>query len=194
MSTASLSPQQITFQLHSRRHPRHLSGVGESRRLSGLRHRAGHQDRASRRARRGHEDAAPGQGRLGHRVRADLRRGKTPPPQARHPGGSAAPRADQSRGLRRLRRLLGAVELHLGRAAGDRARAQAHHQSIDLQQGLFLRQGLLPVLCHRRRRQAAPPRAGRSRQYRRSAGARLEAFAGAALQRRRRRRRRHRRA
>ena len=39
--------------------------------------------------------------------------------------------------------------------------AQAHHQSIDLQQGLFLRQGLLPVLRHRRRRQAAPPRAGR---------------------------------
>ena len=69
--------------------------------------------------------------------------------------------------VRRLRRLLGAVELHLGRAAGDRDRAQAHHQPVDLQQGLFLRQGLLPVLRHRRRRQAAQPRAGRSRQYRR---------------------------
>ena len=32
-----LSPQQITFQLHCRRHPRHLSGLGKSRRLSGLR-------------------------------------------------------------------------------------------------------------------------------------------------------------
>ncbi len=38
------------------------------------------------------------------------------------------------------------------------------------------------------------PRAGRSRQYRRSAGTGLKALAGAALQRRRRRRRRHRRA
>ena len=36
-----------------RRHPRHLSGVGKSRRLSGFRNRAGHQDRASRRTRRG---------------------------------------------------------------------------------------------------------------------------------------------
>ncbi len=77
-------------------------------------------------------------------------------------GGSAAPGADQSRGLRRLRRLLGAVELHFGRAAGDRDGAQAHHQPVDLQQGLFLPQGLLPVLRHGRRRQAAPPRAGRT--------------------------------
>ena len=60
----------------------------------------------------------------------------------------------QSGGLRGLRRLLGAVELHLGRAAGDRVRPQAHHQPVDLQQGLFLRQGLLPVLRHRRRRRA----------------------------------------
>ena len=42
-------------------------------------------------------------------------------------------------------------------------RPQAHHQPVDLQQGLFLRQGLLPVLRHRRRRQTAPARAGRSR-------------------------------
>ena len=61
---------------------------------------------------------------------------------------------DQSRGLRRLRRLLGAVELHLGRATGNRVRPQAHHQPVDLQQGLFLREGLLPVLRHRRGRQA----------------------------------------
>ena len=62
----------------------------------------------------------------------------------------ATPRPDQSRGLRRLRRLFGAVELHFGRAAGDRAGAQAHHQPVELQQGLFLPQGLLSVLCHRR--------------------------------------------
>ena len=76
-------------------------------------------------------------------------------------GGSGAPRDDQSGRVRRLRRLLGAVELHFGRAAGNRDGAQAHHQSVDLQQGLFLPEGLLPVLRHRRRRQAAPPRAGR---------------------------------
>ena len=56
-------------------------------------------------------------------------------------------------------------------------------------------EGLLPVLRHHRRRQAAPPRAGRRpRRYRRSAGAGLAALAGAALQHRGRRRRRHRRA
>ena len=41
-----------------RGHPRHLSGLGKSRRLSGVRDRARRQDRASRRARRGAEDAA----------------------------------------------------------------------------------------------------------------------------------------
>ena len=51
-----LSPQQITFQLHSRRHPRHLSGLGKPRCLSGVRHRARRQGRASRRTRRGAED------------------------------------------------------------------------------------------------------------------------------------------
>ena len=48
-----LSPQQITFQLHCRRHPRDLSGLGKSRRLSGERDRARRQDRASRRTRHG---------------------------------------------------------------------------------------------------------------------------------------------
>ena len=155
-----LSPQQITFQLHSRRHPQHLSRLGKSRRLSGVRHRARRQDRASRRTRRGPEDLPHAEGHLGDRLRADLRRRKTPPPQARPDGGSGAPRHDQSGRLRRLRRLLGAVELHFGRAAGNRDGPQAHHQPVDLQQGLFLRQGLLPVLRHHRRRQAAPPRAG----------------------------------
>ena len=154
-----LSPQQITFQLHSEG-IRDIYLVSENpERLSGVRHRARRQDRASRRSRRGPEDLPQGQGHLGDRVRADLRRRKAPPPQARPDGGSGAPRADQSGGLRRLRRLLGAVELHFGRAAGDRDGAQAHHQPVDLQQGLFLPQGLLPVLRHRRRRQAAPPRA-----------------------------------
>ena len=176
-----LSPQQITFQLHSEgiRDIYLVSENPDAYPASDIAPgtKTAHRDELDA----VHEDAAPGEGRLGHRVRADLRRRKAPPPQAGNAGGSAAPRPDQSGGLRRLRRLLGAVELHLGRAAGDRARAQAHHQPVDLQQGLFLREGLLPVLRHRRRRQAAPPRAGRSRQYRRSAGAGLTALAGAAL-------------
>ena len=105
-----------------------------------------------------------------------------------------APRADQPGGVRRLWRLLGAVQLYFGGAAGNRDGAQAHHQPVQLQQGLFLPQRLLPVLRHRRWRQAAPPRAGRSRQYRRPAGAGIASVARQALQRRGRRRRRHRRA
>ena len=134
------------------------------------------------------------EGHFRDRVRADLRRREAPPPQARPDGRSGAPRHDQSGRLRRLRRLLGAVELHLGRAAGDGDGAQAHHQPVVLQQGLFLPQGLLPVLRHHRRRQAAPPRAGRARRHRRFAGAGLTAAARQTLQHRGGRRRRHRRA
>jgi len=39
--------------------------------------------------------------------------------------------------VRRLRRLLGAVELHFGGAVGNRDGTQAHHQPVELQQGLF---------------------------------------------------------
>ena len=55
------------------------------------------------------------------------------------------------RGLRRLRR---EVELRLGAAAGNRVRPQAHHRPVVLQQGLLLREGLLPVVRHRARREA----------------------------------------
>ena len=194
-----LSPQQITFQLHSEG-IRNIYLVSENpERLSGVRHRARRQGRASRRPRRGPEDLPHAEGHLGDRVRADLRRRKAPPPQARPDGRSGAPRHDQSGRVRRLRRLLGAVELHFGRAAGNRDGPQAHHQPVDLQQGLFLPEGLLPVLRHHRRRQAAPPRAGkpwrhRARRSRQSARAGFVSVAGAALQHRGRRRRRHRRA
>ena len=158
-----LSPQQITFQLHS-------EGIREIYLVSENpdAYPASEIAPGVKTAHRDELDAVQKtlrkvQGRLRDRVRADLRRRKAPPPQARHAGRSGAPRHDQSGGLRRLRRLLGAVELHFGRAAGDRDGAQAHHQPVDLQQGLFLRKGLLPVLRHDRRRQAAPPRAGRSR-------------------------------
>ena len=63
-------------------------------------------------------------------------------------------RRDQRNGVRGLRRLQQQVELPVGRAAGDRVRPQAHHQPVHLQQGLLLREGLLPELRHRRGRAA----------------------------------------
>ena len=155
-----LSPQQITFQLHSEG-IREIYLVSENPQL----YPASDIAPGVKTAHRDELDAVQKtcrkrEGRFGHRVRADLRGRKAPPPQARPDGGSGAPRHDQSGRLRRLRRLLGAVELHFGRAAGNRDGPQAHHQPVDLQQGLFLREGLLPVLRHHRRRQAAPPRAG----------------------------------
>ncbi len=139
-----LSPQQITFQLHSEgiRDIYLVSENPDAYPASDIAPgtKTAHRDELDARD----EDAAPGQGCVRHRVRADLRGRKTPPPQARPAGGSAAPRADQFRGVRRLRRLFGAVELHFGRAAGNRDGPQARHQPVDLQQGLFLRKGFCP--------------------------------------------------
>ena len=56
-----------------------------------------------------------------------------------------------------------AVELRVGRAAGNRVRPQAHDRPVVVQQGLFLRQGLLPELRHRRGRHAAQAAEGRGR-------------------------------
>jgi hypothetical protein len=121
---------------------------------------AGHRDRRAeqevrrRAAARGRDGAPPrrtgphparvprAQGHDRHHLRPDLRDRKAPPPQARHPGGPGKARGHQRAGLRRLRRLLGAVELPVGGAAGDRIRPQAPHQPEHLQQGLFLREGL----------------------------------------------------
>ena len=66
--------------------------------------------------------------------------------------------------LRRLRRLLGGLQLRLGAAAGNRVRPQAADRPVELQQGLFLHRGLLPEFRHRAWRQAAQgrPHGGRS--------------------------------
>ena len=92
--------------------------------------------------------------RHGADLRPDLRRRKTPPPQAPHVSRSRQARHHQRAGLRRLRRLRRAIELRLGAAAGDRMGPQAPDRPVELQQGLFLRQRLLPVLRHGARRQA----------------------------------------
>ena len=64
-------------------------------------------------------------------------------------------RVDQRRGLRRLRRLLGAGQLRVHPAEGDRIRPQARDRPVELQQGLQLREGLLPVVRDRARWAAA---------------------------------------
>ncbi len=109
-------------------------------------------------------------------LRPDLRRRKAPPPQAPHFSRSRQARHHQRAGLRRLRRLRRAIELRLGAAAGDRVGPQAHHRPVELQQGLFLRQGILPVLRHRARRQAEEGR--RRRRRSRPAGAARSEAAG----------------
>ena len=63
-------------------------------------------------------------------------------------------RLHQRAGLRGLRRLQRQIELPVGRSGRDRIRPQAGDRSIDLQQGLLLRQRLLPQLRHRPRRPA----------------------------------------
>ena len=85
-------------------------------------------------------------------LRPDLRRREAPPAKARHVPRSRQARHHQRARLRGLRRLRREVELRLGAAAGDRVRPQAHHRPVVLQQGLLLREGLLPVVRHRARR------------------------------------------
>ena len=86
-------------------------------------------------------------------LRPDLRRREAPPPQARPLSRPAAARRHQRSGVRRLRRLRREIELRLGRAGRDRVRPQAGDRPVELQQGFFVPQGLLPELCHRRGRQ-----------------------------------------
>ena len=88
-----LSPQQITFQLHS-------EGIRDIYLVSENPDAYPASDIAPgvKTAHRDELDAVQktlprGEGRLRHRVRADLRRRKAPPPQARPDGGSGAPRA-----------------------------------------------------------------------------------------------------
>ena len=102
-------------------------------------------------------------GLYGPDLRPDLRRGEAPPPQARQVSRSREARLHQRARLRRLRRLRRAsrtacrsspVETEFGRKRDDRP---------DLvQQGLLLRQRLLPELRHRRRRQRCGSRRRRS--------------------------------
>jgi indolepyruvate ferredoxin oxidoreductase len=68
------------------------------------------------------------------------------PAQARQVGRSRQARVHQQRGLRGLRRLRQGHQLHVDRAARDRARSQAAHQPVVVQQGLLVHRGVLPEL------------------------------------------------
>jgi hypothetical protein len=93
--------------------------------------------------------------RLGHGLRPDLRRREAPPQEARQDDRPAAPRLHQRGRVRRLRRLRRAIQLPGHPAGGNRVRPQAPDRPVGLQQGLLLRQRLLPELRHHRRRQPA---------------------------------------
>ena len=135
--------------------------VSARHRLRAGRHRAPSR-RARHRAARAARDPGPDRARL----RPDLRGREAPAAQARPHARSAAARVHQRRRLRRLRRLLRPVELRVGQAAGNRVRPQAHDRPVGVQQGLLVREGLLPELRHRARRAPCAARRPRCRRPR----------------------------
>ena len=109
----------------------------------------------ARRTDRGREGTASDSGLHGADLRSDLRGGEAAPAQARRISRSRQARHHQRTRLRRLRRLRREIELRLDPAARDRIRPQARDRPIELQQGLFLRRRLLPIVRDRARREAA---------------------------------------
>ena len=105
--------------------------------------------------RRRPEAPARSQGHQRPDLRPDLRHREAPPPQARQDGRPAEARDGQLAGLRRLRRLRQEVVLRVGAAEGNRVRPQARDRPVQLQQGLLLRQRLLPELRDGGRRRPA---------------------------------------
>ena len=79
-------------------------------------------------------------------LRRERKRGRAPEPPERV--------RDQRARLRGLRRLRREVELPVGRAGRDRVRPQDADQPDELQQGLLLPRGRLPVVRHRDRAEA----------------------------------------
>ena len=115
---------------------------------------------STRRVRRGVEAHARGRRRQRDDLRPDLRDREAAPAQARQARRPEEARVHQFAGLRRLRRLRREVVLRLGAAEGNRIRAQARDRPVELQQGLFLRQGLLSEFRHDQGRRAEEAQAG----------------------------------
>jgi indolepyruvate ferredoxin oxidoreductase len=165
----SLTVPQIAAQLHGEG-VHHVVVVtdGSPRAYGPRRSAARRADPAPRRTRRRAARDARMPRCLRHHLRPDLRRGKAPPSQARQDDRPAAPPLHQRSRLRRLRRLRHTVELPRPGAAGNRVRPQARHRPVRLQQGLFLREGLLPQLRFGARRTGAQgARRGCRQQWRR---------------------------
>ena len=119
-----------------------------------------HRDPRPRRARRRPAQAARHARLHGAALRPDLRGREAAPEEARQVSRSGEARGHQRARLRGLRRLRRQVELRVGRAGRDRVRPQAHDRPELVQQGLLVREGLLPELRHRRRRHAAEAEEG----------------------------------
>ena len=159
-----------------RRHRENRGGDGRARQVSEHgRAGAGRAGAAPRRAGRGDARTARASRGVGADLRTDLRHREAPPPQARRLSDPRAPRRHQRARLRGLRRLLTAIALPVGGAPGHRIRAQARHRPVQLQQGLFVRERLLPELRHgggRQAEEAAGPGAGRRHRRGRAAAGR----------------------
>ncbi len=131
--------------------------------------RGRHRGPRPRRARRGPAQAARHAGLHGAALRPDVRGREAAPAEARQVSRSGQARGHQRARLRGLRRLRRQVELRVGRAGRDRVRPQAHDRPELVQQGLLVREGLLPELRHRRRRHAAQAEEGGGRRISRAA-------------------------
>jgi hypothetical protein len=100
--------------------------------------------------------------RVGADLRPDLRRRKR---RRRKKANSLTRQAHghQRSRVRRLRRLRHPVQLRLDPAAGNGIRPQAHHRPVVVQQGLLVRERLLPELRHGGRRRAEETKTGATR-------------------------------
>ena len=151
---------------HPQRRPHHPPAGGRGRRQDGHRHRRSGKVRRDHRPRAQRADPPPRRtrhraARIARRawrhypdLRSGLRHRSSPPPQARQDAGHRQARRHQRTRLRRLRRLLGAVQLPVHRAGRNGLRHQTTDRPVFVQPGFLLPEGLLPELCYHRRRQA----------------------------------------
>ena len=158
-----ISPAHIAQQVRGRRRVEDRRRHRRARQVPVRLFRERHRGPRPRRPRRRPAQAARHAGLHGAALRPDLRGREAAPEEARQVSRSGEARGHQRARLRRLRRLRDQVELRVGRAGRDRVRPQAHDRPELVQQGLLVREGLLPELRHRRRRHAAEAEEGRGR-------------------------------
>ena len=144
---------------HRRRH-RRARQVSDRSAPSRRRRRCDHRDELDAAAARAARDPRR------HRASSTTRpaRPEAPPAQARHLSRSRPSACSSTRRCARAAATAACKsQLPVGDSARDRVRPQARHRPVVLQQGLLLREGLLPELRHRAWRQAAQAEAGTAR-------------------------------